>query len=73
MSMRTHNYYPKSVLIYSSPRKKFYLNLRNRFLNLISSIQSKNTFRTNISLFDFNRSRFYYFLNNKIILLRLLI
>ena len=41
-----------------TPRKKFYLNLKNRFFNFISSIRSKNTFKTNINLFDFEKSSF---------------
>ena len=39
----------------STSRKKFYLNLRNRFLNLISLIWSKNTSRTNMDLFDLKK------------------
>ena len=39
-------------------REKLDLNLRNRFLNFISSIRDKNTFRTNINLFGFKKSRF---------------
>ena len=31
---------------------------RADFFNFISSIRSKNTFRTNINLFDFNKLRF---------------
>ena len=49
--------------IMSTPRKNIYLNLRNRYFNLISSIQSKNNFRTNINLFGFNKSPFKPFLN----------
>ena len=41
-----------------TPRKKFYFNIRNRFFNFISSIRSKNSFRTNINLFDFKKSSF---------------
>ena len=44
-----------------TPRKKFYSILRNRFLNVISSILSKNTFRININLFDFKKSSFWLF------------
>ena len=46
-------------------RKKIYLNLRNRVFNLISSMRSENTVRTNINLFDFKKSRFEPFLNKR--------
>ena len=39
-------------------RKSFICDLRKRFFKFISSIRSKNTFRTNKNLFDFNKSRF---------------
>ena len=44
-----------------TPRKKFYLKLRNRFSNFISSIRSKNTFRTNINLFNFKKLFFEHY------------
>ena len=38
-----------------TPRKKFYLNSKYRFFNFISLIWSKNTFGTNINLFDLEK------------------
>ena len=38
--------------------KNFVQILKNCFFNFIFSIQSKNTFRTNINLFDFKKSPF---------------
>ena len=49
-----------------SPRKKFYLNLRNRFLDMLSSIRSKNTFRTNI-----NEDNFFFKLEVIFLLIKL--
>ena len=52
--------HPHKIQLDVTHRKKFYLNLRNRFFNLISSIRSKKTFRTNINLFDFKKSLFFH-------------
>ena len=51
-----------AVLLHT-PRKKFYLNLRNRFFYLISLIRTENIFITDIHLFCFKKSRFYPFFN----------
>ena len=48
-----------------TPRKKFYLNFKNRFFNFISSIGNKNTFRTNMYLFYFKKLLFQPFLNER--------
>ena len=55
--------YSKSQV--DTPRKKFYLNFGNSYFKLISSIRSKNFFRANINLFQFNTSRFKPFLNKR--------
>ena len=53
------NYVSKSSNnLYIAPKKKFFFNLRNHFFNFIPSIRNKNTFRTNIKLFGYKKSRF---------------
>ena len=51
----------QTLIIHCTPRKKFYLDLRNLFFNFISSIQIKNSIRTIINLFDFKKSPFSLF------------
>ena len=52
-------------ICYNYTEKKFLFKFKKSFFNFISSIQNKNTFRTNLNLFEFKKSGFQAFLNER--------